>query len=91
MNKQEKYINYIVDDLIKKTEIDYGRGKIKCTFLPSDSYFGDCANISSFFSTSTYSTTFSVYMSERYGAKDEEMKIIWGLYKERIKELIDNE
>jgi hypothetical protein len=23
MNKKEKYINYVVDDLVKNTEIDY--------------------------------------------------------------------
>ena len=29
MGNKEKYINYVVDDLVSKTEIDYEQGKIK--------------------------------------------------------------
>ena len=85
MNKHQKYINFIVADLVKKTEIDYEQGKIKFPFFQYLlTPYPFPLLTSSFFS-------FSNYVKERYGARDEEIKIIWGLYKERIKELIDNE
>ena len=83
MNKKEKYINFIVDDMIKKTEIDYEQGKIKypshLTLLPS-----------SFF-PSFLTFSFRNYLKERYGAHSEEIEFIWKLYKERIESLINNE
>jgi len=95
MNKKEKYINYIIEDMIKKTDIDYDREKIKfpfyspissSPFLPSLYLF-----IPSHFSSPFLFSSFSNYIKEKYGAHSEEIEIIWDQYKERIESLINNE
>ena len=89
-NGKEKYINYIVEDLVKKTEIDYEQEKIT---YPSLIYTFPNFNspLLSFYSSLLPflpSNTFSKYLKERYGARDEEIQIIWERYKERIQSLI---
>ncbi len=86
MNKQEKYINYIVEDLVKKTEIDYDREEIISPFLP---FFSPIASLLSLFLPYSFSSI-SKYVKDRYGTTDEEIQIIWGQYKQRIKSLINN-
>ena len=81
MDKKEKYINYVVEDLISKTEIDYDQEKIK---FPSTPLFH--SPLRSFLSY--FLPSFSNYIKEMYGAHDEEIKIIWKLYKERIQSII---
>ena len=85
MNKKEKYYNYIIDDMVKKTEIDYDRDLIKLPYLSSFSLFH---HLFSFF---LFSPSFSNHVRKVYGVHDEEIKIIWDLYKQRINELINNE
>ena len=86
MDKKEKYYNYVVNDIVKNTEIDYDQETIT---LPSPSF--------PLLFFSTYSSfipsilSFSKYVKARYGAHDEEMDIIWNQYRERIIKLIDNE
>ena len=87
MNKKEKYINYVVEDLISNTEIDYDQEKIKLPFLTPILYFF-LLPPSSFFSS--YFPFFSNHVRKVYGAHDEEIEIIWKLYKERIKDKINN-
>ncbi len=82
MNKQEKYINYIVDDLVKKTEIDYKR-KGTSPFLPPFTLFS--LSLNNIPSAPGY---FSNHIKEMYGVRDEEMEIIWDQYVERIKPFI---
>ena len=83
MDKKEKYINYVVEDLVSKTEIDYEQGKIKFPFysstLPLPTTLPSFISLPLFFS-------FSNYIKEKYGAHSEEIEIIWKLYKERIKD-----
>jgi len=84
--RKEKYINYVVDDMIKKTEIDYDQEKIKYPFstsLPS-SFF-----ILPLF-LSLYSPSISKYVIERYGIHDNDVDNTWDMYKERIQSLINN-
>ena len=87
MDKKEKYINFIVDDLIKKTEIDYEQGKIKLTY---HSHLLSTPSTLLYLSY-TPSLFFSNHVRKVYGAHSEEIEFIWDLYKQRIKELIDNE
>ncbi len=81
--KLEKYINYIVDDLVKNTEIDYDERRIYFPFSPMSFLF---YHLPLLFSSSSFST----YNQQKYGAKEEETKIIWDLYEERILSLIKN-
>ena len=85
MDKKERYINFIVDDMIKKTDIDYEQGKIKYPFSSSFSFFFFPFHLPSYLITSI-----SKYVIERYGIHDNDVDIIWKLYKGKIKELIDN-
>ena len=92
MNKQEQYYNYIVDDLISRTEIDY---KVKSISLPKPPFFSQ--------SSSTIPLEYDFvkdflkllnpyyqleYMMDIYGLRKDEVRIIWRLYSERIESLI---
>ena len=90
MNRQEKYIEYIVDHLVKKTEIDYHQEEIKYPFFPPffNSYLFPP---NPFPASSPLFHPLSNHLKEKYGARDEEIKIIWDIYRERILSLIDNE
>jgi hypothetical protein len=87
MSKKEKYYNYVVNDLVSKTEIDNDQEKIKFPFLllhPFPFFY-----YHPHFPLSTYLfPSFIKYVKTRYGAHDGEIKIIWNLYKERIHSLI---
>jgi hypothetical protein len=88
MNKQEKYINYIVGDLISKTEIDYEQKRIKFpSLLSSPTFSFSFPHIISSLSSHLL-PSFSTSFQQRYGARDEEIKTIWDRYRERIQSLI---
>ena len=82
MDKKEKYINYVVEDLISNTEIDYDQKKIKYPFSPYIFF-------NYFFLTFIF-TSFSKYVIERYGIHDNDVDNTWEIYKGKIKEVIDN-
>ena len=86
MDKKEKYYNYIVDDLISKTEIDYDLERIKVPFYPSLSFIS--LYLPSPFIPPSLSLSLPNYLKGMYGTHDEEIQIIWGLYKDRIISLI---
>ena len=94
--RKEKYYNYVISDLVSKTEIEHEQGKISLPFtfsLSYDTFFYSFHPYYYSFSPSFYSPsliTFSSYLKERYGAQDEEIQIIWDLYKERIETIINN-
>tara|TARA_B110000211_G_scaffold17441_1_gene18185 strand:- start:47 stop:391 length:345 start_codon:yes stop_codon:yes gene_type:complete len=84
MDKKERYYNFIVDDMVKKTEIDHDKKRIKFPSLPISISF-----LSLLFPLPPlFLSLFSKHVIERYGVHDEEMEIIWNLYKERIQSLI---
>ena len=85
MDNKEKYINYVVDDLVKDTEMDYYKQSIK---FPFPSFFSSL-HYNLFISIPLLST-FSKYVEEKYGTRDEEIQIIWEQYRERLKSLIKN-
>jgi len=92
MSKKEKYINFIVEDLIKKTEIDYGQERINfpfpSSFLLSLSFSFHHLPLTP---TSLFPSSFSKYIRERYGVRDEEVQTIWGQYRNKVVSLINNE
>ena len=95
MDKKEKYYNYVVEDLVKNTEIYHDQETIKFPFyytflsLSIPTYLPLSLLLSSppshYYSLFSH---FSNYVIERYGVHDEEMEIIWNLYKEKIQPLI---
>ena len=84
MDKKEKYINYVVEDLISNTEIDYDQEKIKYPFSPSPSF------LPLFLQLSSPLTSISKYVIERYGIHENDVDNTWKLYKGKIIEVIDN-
>jgi len=86
MNKKEKYINYVVEDLVSKTEIDYDQEIIKYPFYHSFPSISPPLNSLLFPSL----IPFANHVRKVYGAHSEEIEIIWKLYKERIQSLINN-
>jgi hypothetical protein len=89
MNKYEKYINYVVNDLVKNTEIDYEKRKIIFPFnLHLRFHFKSTIFIKP---NPTNSLDFKYYTVKTYGSHDEEIEDIWNLYKQRIEILISNE
>ena len=98
MDKKEKYINYVVDDMIKKTEIDYDQEKIKypshpshpCTTFLFSTFLSNILSLhlsSPSYSPSSPLPFFSKHVIERYGIHYNDVDIIWKLYKERIESL----
>ena len=87
MNKRkERYYNFIVDDLVKKTEIKESERRMKFPTVPFfriPSYFFTSRSSHNFF------LLFSKYLKGMYGTHDEEIQIIWDLYKERMTTLIN--
>ena len=85
MDKKEKYINFIVDDLIEKSDV--------MTLV--NNYDGDCRELvmlpwmDPICLTDLYLNInkFIDYVRNKYGVHDEEIDNIWGLYRERIKNL----
>ena len=94
--KQEKYYNYVVNDLVKNTEIVYEKQRINFPY-PSTNHFpnnllhSSPATNHSFFTSPSVSSSFSDHIQGKYGAHDYEVEIIWNLYKQRIEILISNE
>jgi len=93
MNKKEKYINYVVDDLVKNTEIDYDQEIIKYPFYHTTPPFTSTLIYFSLSSIPLFPSLipFANHVRKVYGAHSEEIEIIWKLYKERIESLINNE
>ncbi len=91
MDKKEKYINYIVGDLVKKTDIDYDKKEILLPFSPSPYFLFSSLFSFTFFSSGPFFRSLSKYLKEMYGTTDEEIETIWERYKERIQSLINNE
>jgi sulfur relay (sulfurtransferase) DsrC/TusE family protein len=74
MKNKEKYINFIVDDLVKKTEISNNRREIKYPFI----------KIPISFDTSPSIRLLKEYIEQKYGVHEKEMDTIISLYLRRI-------
>ena len=79
MNKKEKYINFIVDDLVKKTEIDYDNESVRFDFYTSKPSFFTPLPLYNLMSSG-----FATHVKTMYGARDSDVIVIWGSYRGRI-------
>jgi hypothetical protein len=96
LSKKEKYINYIVDDLIKTTIIHYDQKIIEFPFTPY---------LSHRLLTNGYgylhSPLFTLHPDDilkvknhlmgRYGLGEKEMSGVWETYRQQMKSIIGNE
>lgn len=95
-SKIERYINYVVNDLIKDTKIDYDKRRVNfpLPILPPSLYSPPQLSSfpfllsSSFLSFSCPDSYFTDYIIIKYGVRESEIEIIWKLYKEKVLSLI---
>jgi hypothetical protein len=88
MSKQEKYIEYVVDNLINKTEIDYERKRVK---FPFNEYPNDLFHRFNLLPPKAQLIRNHYdYVKNIYGAHSEEIVIIWNNYMETLTSLFKN-
>jgi len=82
-DKQNTYLDKVVEFLIRDTRIDYRTNEIKFPFDKSifsyDNYF---------FNMNYFSSTFSRYVTITYGLTMDEDDYVWDTYKDIIKNKI---
>ena len=89
MDKKERYYNYVIDDLVKKTKIDHERELIKYPYthnLTSLSFF----TIFSVFNSHYLFPPFIKHCEDVYGLNEQEIDYVWGEYKDIINDKIEN-
>ena len=84
-NKQNIYLDKVVEFLVRDTKIDFKGKKI---FLPFSSFFPHSSTLISF--PFLFPPSFSKYCKEVYGLTDQEMEYVWKEYKSIIKDKIKN-
>ena len=65
-----RFIEYVVDSLLKKTTIDYDEVVIRYPFLP---------------------TAVVTHLTTVYGCEEDEVDIIWNLYREKLRVKMDKD
>ena len=92
-NKMEKYFQYIVDDLIKDTEIDRENRTVVFPFLgkpDSPLVTNVYPNWGSHMLKSNSPTyNFMVYVTEKYGVNKTEYDSLWLFYRESLSNYIE--
>ena len=79
-----KYVEHIINDLVRDTRIDYDQDRIYFPFL---TYPVPLPSFSFLIFPSIY---FSDYCKDNYGLTEDEIKYVWDQYKTIIKEKIRN-
>ena len=92
MDKKERYINYVVDDLVKKTEINHETERIKTPFRQLSYSFILHFQLptGSASSTSVLYSSFSKHCEEVYGLYKDEVDYIWDRYIQIFRDKINN-
>jgi hypothetical protein len=89
MNKVEKYHQYVIDDLVKDTRIDYDKEKIYLPFRVSSTSFSSSSTSFSFFHLFLLPLPFYSYVEGKYGLKDDGVQNIWDQYKQRVQKILE--
>ncbi len=85
MDKNQKYINYVVDKLVKNTEIDYERHEIKFPFIDKEFRPTKEFIVSYDYLTRLQpSVLFLEYVTTTYGLHIWEVNIVWEDYRMKI-------
>jgi len=90
-----RYIEHIINDLVRDTRIDYDEEEIHFPFpLPHPHIhpylpFPFFPNLLSF-SNRNPTLSFSKYCKDTYGLTEEEIEYVWDQYKSTIKDKITN-
>ena len=93
-DKQKKYLDKVVEFLVKGTTIDFNSRKISYPFVPLSSPLPPRLPLSLFPSLppslSSLPFLFSTYVRDMYGLTREESDYVWERYKTNILDKIDN-
>jgi hypothetical protein len=87
--RKEKYYNYVLNDLVSKTEIDYDNERVYTPFsspLSHPSFFSFYLSLTSFL----YLSPISHHCKVVYGLTDEEVFYVWDQFRKIIKDKINN-
>jgi|TARA_R110000868_G_scaffold76456_2_gene219810 hypothetical protein len=88
MNKKEKYIEFVANDIFRKTEVDYEtRVVIDYPYNRIDMFQG--IPVEHFISYDLPSIIFERYVVKLYGCTLEESYDIWVIYKNKLKFYVD--
>lgn len=84
-DRQKIFLDKVVKLLVGDTILDYDKKKIYPSYLrPTQFYFFDT------FIFLRHTHSFSEYCKSTYGLTDEEIKYVWKIYKDIIKDKISN-
>ena len=81
-DNQNKYLDKVVEFLVRDTKMDYDEGKIYYPFLPPDFFSSPSLPLSSFLLPPF---SFSEYSKNVYGLTEEEVDYVWEQYRSIIK------
>ena len=90
-----KYLNKVIDQIVRETEIDYDRGVIESPFFYSlysslPLFPSSSLPSSSFLSFSFSLLSLSDHCKDVYGLNDDEIEYVWKEYRETIIDKINN-
>jgi hypothetical protein len=85
MKDNKKYLDKVLEHLVRSTNIDYDKGEISFLFSLSIISFSSLNRFFVFFGS------FSDYCKNMFGLTKEESKYVFKQYKEIIKDKIENE
>tara|TARA_R110000868_G_scaffold408977_2_gene693580 strand:- start:63 stop:368 length:306 start_codon:yes stop_codon:yes gene_type:complete len=97
MSKKEKYYNYIINDLVKDTNIDeelsnqLGTDFVVFPFKKEGKVFGDTHmapvySLGLSFMSMTFKDNFTEHLQSMYGVREDEVEILNDLYANALKE-----
>ena len=92
--ENKRYIDKVLDHLVRNTKIDYEKETIDCDFLFSSPPFHLLSSHTSFIDTLLLfchptPSPFEIYCKNTFGLTEEEIEYVWEEYKEIIEEKID--
>ena len=79
-----KFLDKVVDQIFRETEIDYDKGKI---YVP---YYSSSHSYLIFFDLSVISRFFRIHCKNIYGLNEQEIEYVWEKYKQIIIDIIKN-
>jgi hypothetical protein len=92
-DKQKKYLDKVIELLVKNTVIDFDRGLVSFPFINTRSLYQ--TNIGFFHSDSTeyilFFNLFSKYTKDTYGLSKDEVYYVWNKYRHIILDKLDND
>jgi hypothetical protein len=84
-----KYIEHIIKDMVRDTDIDYDNDRIRSPFFYYPLIYLSSPSYTNRF-LSFPSSPFSMYCKNSYGLTEIEIEYVWDQYKTIIKEKIRN-